>query len=105
METQDTQSMQFSELEFQVPSTFYQYQDTVELQGTLLGCIMDIDLVQGITTMINADAIVHSATKVGGGIMLATDRTSMVATFGDHVLMVWFGRHGGESTTPLSLLK
>ena len=85
METQDMHSMHFSELEFQGPSTFCQYQDIVELQETLLRCIMDTDLVQGTKTMINANAIVLSSTKVAGGITLATDRTSMVATFIDHV--------------------
>ena len=45
------QSTQRSVQEIQHPNTFYQYQDTVELQGTRLHTIMDGDLAPGIKTM------------------------------------------------------
>ena len=54
----------------------------MELQGTLLDSIMDIDLAQGIKTMI---ANVLSAKKVPGGTVLATVQTSMVSTMVDHI--------------------
>ena len=46
----------------------------MELQETLLESIMDIDLAQGIKTMV---ANVLSATKVAGGIMLACHRSNL----------------------------
>ena len=51
----------------------------MELQETLLEAIMDIALAQGIKTM-----VVHSASKVAGGIKAATVQTSMVSTMVDH---------------------
>ena len=59
--------------EIRHPSTFYQYQDTLELQETLLHTIMDtimgIDLLQGTKTMICGVAIVLSiGMVVSGGI-------------------------------------
>ena len=45
METQHMQTTQVLLLEIQHPSTFYQYQDTVELQGILL---QDLDIILGV---------------------------------------------------------
>ena len=52
------QSTQVSVWEIPHPSTFYQYQDTVELHGMLLHTIMDIGLAPGIKTMTDAVATV-----------------------------------------------
>ena len=59
---------------------------------------MDIDLVQGIKTMIFGVLIVPRSTKVPGGITTATRRTSMACTATEHTyLMVWYGVLGGTS--------
>ena len=85
------QSTQVSVLEIQHPTTFYQYQDTVELLETLL---QDLDMVimlgvhfqQEIKTTMQqvTVTVVHRPTKVPGGTMLATVQTSMVSTMVDH---------------------
>ena len=80
----------------------------MELQETLLIFIMDIDLAQGIKTMMHAVAIVHRPTKVPGGIILATIQTSMVSTMVEHnclMLMVYIGVHGRDTTTPSNSLR
>ena len=77
-------STQVSVQEIHHPSTFYQYQDTVELQETPLQTKMDGALLQEIKTMMDGFAIVHNATKVPGGIGGATAQTSMVSTMVDH---------------------
>ena len=67
------------------PSTFYQYQDTVELQETLLHIIMGDCFSQKIKTMMQMQvAVVHNATKVPGGMVFAMIQTSMVSTMVDH---------------------
>ena len=87
METQDMYTTQVSVWEIQHPSTFYQYQDTVEMLMTVLDQVVDIGSVQGIKTMIHIVTIVHSASKVPGGIITAAIiRTSMVSTMVDHTL-------------------
>ena len=74
-----------------------------ELQETLLITKMDRTLVQEIKTMMQQVKIVHSATKVAGGITDVINQTSMVSTMVDHthpMLMVWTGTHGRDTITP-----
>ena len=56
----------------------------MELQGTHLEAIMDSALLQEIKTMMQQVTIVHSGSKVPGGIGGATPQTSMVSTMVDH---------------------
>ena len=57
--TQHTHSTQVSVQEIHHPSTFYQYQDTVELQETLLITKMNRSLLQEIKTMMQQVTIVQ----------------------------------------------
>ena len=95
--------------EIQNPTTIYQYQDTVEMQGTHLDIIMETSLAQGIEKMIYYGvAIVHRVSKVGGGITTATMQTSMVSTMVEHthpMVMVWHGSHGRDTITLSSSLR
>ena len=79
---------QVSVWEIQYPNTLCQYQDTVELQETLLqGCIMDKGLAQGTRTMmLSLITAAHKLIKVAGGIATATLQTSTVSTTVDHTL-------------------
>ena len=73
--------------EIQYPNTFCQYQDTVDLQETLLLGITDKGLAQGIRTMTLAlTVVVHQILKVPGGIAGAIHRISMVSTTVGHTL-------------------
>ena len=81
MKIQDMHTIQILALAIQHPSTFYQYQDTVELQEIPLKAMMNIGLAQRIKTMTqHVTFTVHSITKVLGGTYTAIIQTSMVST-------------------------
>ena len=81
----------------------------MELQETLLHDKIDIALAQGIKTMMyGVVVIVHTPTKVAGGMKFATIQTSMVSTMVDHthpLRMVSTGTHGRDTITPSNSLK
>ena len=93
MKTQLMLSTQVSVQEIQHLNTFYQYQDTVELQGTLLTTIMDPCLPQEIRTMTDVNVTVDSGTRVAGGTEIVTIQTSMVSIRDTHPTTekVWNG--------------
>ena len=81
MKIQDMHTIQILALAIQHPSTFYEYQDTVELQEIPLKAMMDIGLAQRIKTMMQHVILtVQSVTKVPGGTFTAIIQTSMVST-------------------------
>ena len=94
-----------------IPSTFYQYQDTVELQETLLASIISTHSAQEIKTTIVVPIIVHMNLKVPGGTKTASNQTSMPTTIledthpQEDIGMVWCGPHGGDTAIPSELLK
>jgi len=104
---------QVSVWEIQHLSILCQYQDTVELQETLLleatKCIMDNHSLQEIRTMMMPLlTTVHNYIKVPGGMPLAMIRISMVYTVVGHrppIMMVWSGSHGGDTATLLNSLR
>ena len=64
--------------------------------------IMDTALAQEIKTMMLLQVVVHTSTKVAGGMTVATVQTSMVSTIMDHthlMLMVSTGLHGRDTIT------
>ena len=84
METHGMCNTQVSVWEIQYPNTPCQYQDTVEMQETLLVTTMDASSAQGTRTMIILVAAVHSKLKVAGGIIVASSQTSTVSTTVGH---------------------
>lgn len=79
---------QVSVWEIQYPNTLSQYQDTVELQETLLVQVlittMDTSFPQGTWTMMPLVRTVHTLIKVPGGIEVATIQISTVSTTVGH---------------------
>ena len=105
------QSTQVSVQAIHYPSIVYQYQDTVELQGTVLESIIGTGLAQETKTTILNLLIVRLNPKVPGGAKTASNRTSMATTIMEYthprkdIGMVWCGPHGGDTVIPSELLR
>ena len=99
--THGMRNTQVSVWEIQHLNIFCQYQDTVELQVTLLlevtKSIMDNHSLQEIRTMMMPLlTTVHNYIKVPGGMLNARNQIPMVYTMVGHIppmLMVWTGSH------------